>query len=71
LVAKQLHRFEGFYKGYMRDSEQYLVDQMEWDTVTSRDEDRVKPAVMDYGWGYIAFALFIGGCVAGAISLFR
>ncbi len=71
LVAKQLHRFEGFYKGYKRDSEQYLADRIEdWGTVVSRDEERVEASFWDYAWGYFAFILFIGGCGAGAISLF-
>jgi len=70
LVAKQLHRFEGIFKGYMTDSTRYLTDQIEWDTLTTRDEDRTQPSFMDYGLGYAAFILFIAGCVAGALSLF-
>jgi hypothetical protein len=71
LVAKQLHRFEGLYKGYKRDSEQYLADQIDdWGTVVSRDEDRTKASFWDYAWGSFAFILFIGGCVAGTVSLF-
>jgi len=72
LVAKQLHRFEGMFKGYKRDSEQYLADRIEdWGTVLSRDEDRTQTSFWDYGLGYAAFILFIGGCVAGGLSLFR
>jgi hypothetical protein len=71
LVAKQLHRFEGLYKGYKKDSEQYLAGQMDWDTVVSEDEKRVQASFWDYGLGYVAFGLFILGCVAGVISLFR
>jgi hypothetical protein len=70
LVAKQLHRFEAILKGYVKDSTRYLADQIEWDTLTTDDDSRAKPSVMDYAWGYVAFILFIGGCVAGAISLF-
>lgn len=70
LVAKQFHRSQRMFAGYKTDSERYLTDQMEWDTLTSRDEDRVRPSFMDYAWGYASLVLFIGGCVAGAISLF-
>ena len=70
LVAKQLHRFERIFKGYVKDSTRYLADQIEWDTLTTDDNARANPSVMDYAWGYVAFILFIGGCVAGAISLF-
>jgi hypothetical protein len=43
LIAKQLHRFEGFYKGYKKDSEQYLADQIEeWNTVVEQDEKRIQ-----------------------------
>jgi hypothetical protein len=73
VVARQLHRFERILNGYKRDSERYLTNQIdEWDTVVSRDEERIHPSIVwDYGLGYLAFALFFGGCVAGAISLFR
>jgi hypothetical protein len=71
LVAKQLHRFEGLYKGYKKDSQQYLAGQMEWATVVSEDDKRVQASFWDYGLGYVAFILFIGGCMAGGISLFR
>jgi hypothetical protein len=69
LVAKQFHRFEAVFTGYRRDSENYLADQMEWGLLRSNDDSRVKPRLMDYLLGYIPFILFIGGCVAGAISL--
>ena len=73
VVARQLHRFEKMLNGYTKDTEQYLTDRIaDWGTVTSRDEDRTRPSVVwDYGLGYVAFALFIGGCVAGGFSLFR
>jgi hypothetical protein len=70
LVAKQFHRIEGLFAHYKKDSERYLTDQMEWDTLTARDEDRADTTFMDYFWGYAPFVLFVGGCVAGAISLF-
>jgi hypothetical protein len=70
LVAKQLHRFEAIFKGYMKDSTRYLADQIEWNTLRTDDDARAKPSAWDYAWGYIAFGLFFGGCVAGAISLF-
>jgi hypothetical protein len=70
LVAKQLHRFEAIFKGYMKDSTRYLADQIEWDTLTTDDDARIQASFWDYAWGYVAFILFIGGCVAGAISLF-
>jgi hypothetical protein len=59
LVAKQLHRFEGIFKGCIRDSTRYLSDQIEWDTLTSDDAAGVKPSFLDYFLGYCAFALFI------------
>src|SRR6266568_7268127 len=34
LVAKQFHRFERLLAHYKKDSERYLTDQMEWDTLT-------------------------------------
>jgi hypothetical protein len=71
LVAKQFHRAERLLAGYKTDSNKYLTDQMEWDTVTSRDEDRFKPTFWDYSWGYAALILFIGGCLLGAITLFQ
>src|SRR6266404_455694 len=70
LVAKQLHRFEGLYKGYKKDAELYLADRIEWDVLTSNDENRVKTTFVDYFLGYVPFTLFIIGCVAGAVSLF-
>jgi hypothetical protein len=43
---------------------------MEWDTLTSRDEDRSEAKFFDYILGYAPFVLFVIGCVAGVISLF-
>ncbi len=71
LVAKQLHRVERVFKDYRKDSTRYLIDQIEWLALTTDDDNRAKPSFWDYAWGYLAFALFFGGCVAGAISLFR
>jgi hypothetical protein len=70
LVAKQFHRIEGLFTHYKKDSELYLTDQMEWDTLTSRDEDRADASFMDYFWGYVPFVLFVVGCATGVISLF-
>jgi hypothetical protein len=70
VLARQLHRMESLFNGYKRDSEKYLTDQMEWDTLSARDEDRSAAKILDYLVGYAAFLLFIAGCVAGAISLF-
>jgi hypothetical protein len=71
LVAKQLHRVERIFKDYRKDSTRYLIDQIEWLALTIDDDNRAQPTFWDYFWGYAAFALFIGGCVAGGISLFR
>jgi len=40
LIAKQFHRFERLLAHYKKDSERYLTDQMEWDTLTSRPSSR-------------------------------
>ena len=70
VIARQFHRIEGLFAHCKKDSERYLTDQMEWDTLSSRDEDRSDAKFMDYLLGYAPFILFVGGCVAGAISLF-
>jgi len=70
LVEKKFHRIEGLFTHYKKDSERDLTDQMEWDTLTSRDEHRADGSFMDYFWGYAPFVLFIGGCATGVISLF-
>jgi hypothetical protein len=69
LVAKQFHRFERVFTGYRKEAQEYLADRIEWGVLTSNDDNRVKPRPMDYVLGYIPFALFIGGCITGAISL--
>ena len=70
LIAKQFHRVENLYNGYKRDSERYLTDQIEWNTLNTDDENRTAPSFWDYFWGYFPFILFLFGCVAGGISLF-
>ena len=69
LVARQFQPLRGITRRLQKDAEQYLNDQIEWAILTSNDDNRVKPSFMDYFLGYIPFILFIGGCVAGAISL--
>jgi hypothetical protein len=69
-IAKQFHRLDSLFFGYHVDSERYLSDQIEWDALRTRDDDRSKVSFIDYLCGYVPFGLFIFGCVAGAISLF-
>jgi hypothetical protein len=69
-IAKQFHRMEKIFARYRRDSERYLSDQIEWDTLSMVDEDRSDASCWDYFWGYAPFILFVLGCVAGGISLF-
>jgi hypothetical protein len=70
LIAKQFLRSESMFGHYDVESKQYLFDQIEWDTLNTRDDDRAKASFWDYAWGFIPFGLFVFGCVSGAISLF-
>jgi hypothetical protein len=70
LIAKQFHKMDNLYSHYRTDSERYLSDQIEWDTLATRDEDRTDPRFIDYFWGYAPFVLFVLGCAAGSVSLF-
>jgi hypothetical protein len=69
-IATQFHRLDSLFFGYHVDSERYLSDQIEWDALRTRDDDRSRTSFMDYFWPYVSFILFIAGCVAGALSLF-
>ncbi len=70
-IANQFHRIETIFLRYKRDSERYLSDKIEWGTLITIDEDRSDASCWDYVWGYVPFILFVLGCFAGAISLFR
>jgi hypothetical protein len=69
-IAVQFHRFDSMFKGYHSDSAKYFSDEIEWDKLRKDDDRRSSPHSIDYVWPYIAFALFILGCIAGGLSLF-
>lgn len=69
-TAKAYHRIWGLFRAWKKDSEHFYEDRITWEYLHTEDHMRARDNFWDYFFPYTSFACFIGGCLAGAVSLF-
>jgi hypothetical protein len=69
-TAKQFHHMSRLFTGWKADVANYYSDKVTWGHVQEQDKCRAVNDLWDYLFPYGAFLSFIGGCIAGAVSLF-
>lgn len=65
------HRMDGLLEGWNSDTESFYNSQIELADLHKRDEERVGSNTIETILGYVSFACFILGCIAGGISLLK
>ena len=69
-TAKQFHHMSHLFKSWKADVSNYYTDKVTWEHLRSEDDKRAVADFWDYFLPYGSLASFIGGCIAGAVSLF-
>lgn len=70
-LARIYHRMDRLFSKYKSDARRFFSDEIDFGEVTRRDEARSdKEPIMAYLLPYLAFFLFIGGCVVAGYGLF-
>ena len=72
LTAILLQHTDWALGAWNKGTREYLRDEMDWDDLIEQDDQRADNLTLrylEYGAGYLSFALFIAGCVVAGARL--
>jgi hypothetical protein len=70
VLAVGFYRMVYCLKSLQEDSDKYLTNKIDWDTLLEHDAKRLRPSKWGVLFGWVAFMFFSLGVILGIISLF-
>lgn len=68
-VAKQYHHMSKLFNLWMRNTNRYFRDEIDYDSMNKKDDNMAVEDCWDFVIPYSSFACFVLGCITGLTSL--